>query len=65
MGQPKGDADPAGVLKQFNLPGNDDKAGDIGLGKIDEDQLKEYSERKGISLQEARKWLNPNLADGI
>ncbi|WP_312088790.1 methionine synthase [Chryseobacterium sp.] len=37
----------------------------FGLGKIDEDQLKEYSERKGISLQEARKWLNPNLADGI
>ncbi|MGI9650036.1 methionine synthase [Chryseobacterium sp. RLHN22] len=37
----------------------------FGLGKIAEDQLKEYSERKGISLQEARKWLNPNLADGI
>jgi len=37
----------------------------FGLGKISEDQLKEYSVRKGISLQEARKWLNPNLADGI
>lgn len=37
----------------------------FGLGKIAEDQLKDYSERKGISLQEARKWLNPNLADGI
>ena len=37
----------------------------FGLGKIDEDQLKDYSERKGISLQEAKKWLNPNLADGI
>ena len=37
----------------------------FGLGKISEDQLKEYSQRKGISLQEARKWLNPNLADGI
>ncbi len=37
----------------------------FGLGKIAEDQLKEYSVRKGISLQEARKWLNPNLADGI
>ncbi len=35
----------------------------FGLGKIAEDQLKEYSERKGISLQDARKWLNPNLAD--
>ncbi|MBW8524629.1 methionine synthase [Chryseobacterium chendengshani] len=37
----------------------------FGLGKISEDQLKDYSKRKGISLQEARKWLNPNLADGI
>lgn len=35
----------------------------FGLGKIAEDQLKDYSIRKGISLQEARKWLNPNLAD--
>lgn len=37
----------------------------FGLGKISEDQLKEYAVRKGISLKEARKWLNPNLADGI
>ncbi|NMR35983.1 methionine synthase [Chryseobacterium aquaticum] len=37
----------------------------FGLGKIAEDQLKDYSVRKEISLQEARKWLNPNLADGI
>ncbi|AZA58933.1 methionine synthase [Chryseobacterium shandongense] len=37
----------------------------FGLGKIAEDQLKDYSVRKGISLQEAKKWLNPNLADGI
>lgn len=35
----------------------------FGLGKIAEDQLKDYSERKGISLQEAKKWLSPNLAD--
>lgn len=37
----------------------------FGLGKIAEDQLKDYAERKGISLQEARKWLSPNLADGM
>ncbi|MEG2508026.1 MAG: methionine synthase [Chryseobacterium sp.] len=37
----------------------------FGVGKISEDQLKEYAVRKGISLKEARKWLNPNLADGI
>ena len=35
----------------------------FGLGKIAEDQLKDYSKRKGISFQEARKWLSPNLAD--
>lgn len=35
----------------------------FGLGKIAEDQLKDYAVRKGISLQEARKWLSPNLAD--
>ncbi|MCU7614134.1 methionine synthase [Chryseobacterium sp. GMJ5] len=35
----------------------------FGLGKIAEDQLKEYSKRKEIPLQEARKWLSPNLAD--
>lgn len=35
----------------------------FGVGKIAEDQLKDYSKRKGISLQEARKWLSPNLAD--
>lgn len=35
----------------------------FGLGKIAEDQLKDYSVRKEIALQEARKWLNPNLAD--
>lgn len=37
----------------------------FGLGKITEEQVKEYSERKGISLREAKKWLSPNLADGI
>ncbi len=34
----------------------------FGLGKIQEDQLKDYAQRKGISLAEARKWLYPNLA---
>ena len=35
----------------------------FGLGKITEDQLKDYSKRRKISLEEARKWLSPNLAD--
>ena len=35
----------------------------FGLGKITEDQLKDYAARRGCSIQEARKWLSPNLAD--
>ncbi|SHK30169.1 methionine synthase [Epilithonimonas mollis] len=35
----------------------------FGVGKIDEDQLKDYAERKGVELDYARKWLAPNLAD--
>jgi 5-methyltetrahydrofolate--homocysteine methyltransferase len=35
----------------------------FGLGKIKEDQLEAYSKRRNIPLEEARKWLNPNLLD--
>ena len=35
----------------------------FGLGKITEDQLKDYTKRRKISLEEARKWLSPNLVD--
>lgn len=35
----------------------------FGLGKIKEDQLKDYAKRRNISEDKARKWLNPNLAD--
>ncbi|AVR45493.1 methionine synthase [Christiangramia fulva] len=35
----------------------------FGLGKIKEDQVKDYAERKGIPLKKAEKWLNPNIAD--
>jgi 5-methyltetrahydrofolate--homocysteine methyltransferase len=34
----------------------------FGLGKIEKDQVKEYAERKGMSLAETEKWLSPNLA---
>ena len=34
----------------------------FGLGKITQDQLKDYSQRRNISLDKARKWLSPNLA---
>ncbi|MBD3583196.1 methionine synthase [Flavobacterium selenitireducens] len=35
----------------------------FGLGKIKEDQVEDYAERRGISVLEATKWLNPNIAD--
>lgn len=33
----------------------------FGLGKIAKDQLKDYAERKGMSLDEVERWLRPNL----
>ena len=35
----------------------------FGLGKITEEQVKDYAERKGITEELARKWLQPNLAE--
>ena len=35
----------------------------FGLGKITSEQVKDYAERKGISEEVARKWLQPNLAE--
>ena len=33
----------------------------FGLGKINKDQVQDYSHRKGMSLQEIERWLAPNL----
>ena len=35
----------------------------FGLGKIKEDQVADFANRKGISIEEALKWLAPNIAD--
>lgn len=35
----------------------------FGLGKIKEDQLRDYARRRKISLKSAEKWLGPNLTD--
>ncbi len=35
----------------------------FGLGKITQDQLDDYAKRRGMSTEEAQKWLNPNLAN--
>jgi 5-methyltetrahydrofolate--homocysteine methyltransferase len=33
----------------------------FGVGKIERDQLEDYARRKGTTLQEAERWLAPNL----
>ncbi len=33
----------------------------FGVGKVGEDQVKSYAERKGVSMEQAERWLAPNL----
>ena len=33
----------------------------FALGKIDRDQVEDYARRKGWTLEEAQRWLAPNL----
>jgi len=35
----------------------------FGLGRIGRDQLEDYAARKGMTVDEAARWLAPNLAD--
>ncbi|MCK0191279.1 methionine synthase [Arenibacter sp. F20364] len=35
----------------------------FGVGKIKEDQVADFAARKGMSLEEATRWLAPNIAD--
>ncbi len=35
----------------------------FGLGKIKPDQVEDYAKRKNMGLEEAKKWLAPNLVD--
>jgi 5-methyltetrahydrofolate--homocysteine methyltransferase len=35
----------------------------FGLGKITDDQVKDFAVRKEITIEKAKKWLSPNLAD--
>ncbi len=36
----------------------------FAVGRIARDQLEDYAARKGVALDEAERWLRPNLADG-
>ena len=33
----------------------------FGLGKIEKDQIEEYAQQKNVVIEEAEKWLSPNL----
>lgn len=35
----------------------------FALGKISEDQLQEYARRRGIAVEDAARWLSPNLKE--
>jgi len=35
----------------------------FGLGKIKLDQVADYAQRRGIDLDEAKRWLNPNILE--
>ena len=35
----------------------------FGLGKIKKDQITDYAKRRNISIEQAEKWLAPNIAD--
>ena len=37
----------------------------FGVGRIGRDQLEDIAARKGMSLEEAARWLAPNLADDV
>jgi 5-methyltetrahydrofolate--homocysteine methyltransferase len=34
----------------------------FGIGKIKRDQVEDYAKRKGMSIEDAERWLGPNLA---
>ena len=34
----------------------------FGIGKVGKDQVEDYAKRKGVTVQDAERWLAPNLA---
>ncbi|TBN02660.1 methionine synthase [Hyunsoonleella flava] len=52
---------PAAAVSGYYFANKESKY--FGLGKITDDQVTDYAERKGITKEKARKWLHPNLAE--
>lgn len=51
---------PAASVSGFYFANEESKY--FGLGKIEKDQLEDYAKRKGMTIEQAEKWLAPNLA---
>ena len=51
---------PASSVSGFYFANSESKY--FGLGKIEKDQVIEYAQRKGMSVEEIERWLSPNLA---
>jgi 5-methyltetrahydrofolate--homocysteine methyltransferase len=54
---------PAAAVSGFYFSHPDSKY--FGLGKIEKDQVLDYSKRKGMPVEEIEKWLSPNLSYDI
>ncbi|MEE9362995.1 MAG: methionine synthase [Cellulophaga sp.] len=52
---------PAAAVSGFYFANEESKY--FGLGKITDDQVTDFAERKGITKEKARKWLHPTLAE--
>jgi 5-methyltetrahydrofolate--homocysteine methyltransferase len=52
---------PAAAVSGFYFANEEAKY--FGLGKITDDQVRDFANRKSISLEKARKWLHPTIAD--
>lgn len=50
---------PAAAVSGYYFSNKDSKY--FGLGKIGKDQVIDYAKRKGMSIEEAERWLAPNL----
>ena len=64
-GMPRGRDGPSGRLPaaavsglHFHHPG----AKYFAVGRLGRDQVEDYAARKGIAVEEAERWLRPNLA---
>lgn len=54
---------PASAVSGFYFANENSKY--FGLGKIEKDQVIDYAERKGMSVEVIEKWLSPNLSYSI